>query len=410
MRAKIFFLAAVIFIIAFVVVAMRYRSYLLSKMASVSHGSSGNSVYYSAPIHDIVPTVVVPTFSDTKKDVLGTTDNSAPTWAAQVPTEAPADTPTPWPTLAPIPTVSIPTPAPAPSTASNSNCTTGSGTPNSWYSDVYPNPPININTGSVELEVVIRDCDVKTAPVSDKLTISLVFGDPNTQINGQKLPYTVTAQNGQANFYVSSQVNGTVTLVVKDITSSFNITNISNNNPSITFSGSSSSTGTSTNPNCTTGAGVANFWYSEVTPNSPVSGSVGQAVTFSVNIKDCNQNNVSSTENLTITQTSTDTGFTVNGSSAPAKIAATNGQVSFTVSSANAGTDTFTVHDDSGGFTVTDGNNHSPSVVFSGSTATPTPAPTVTTASTASPTSTPTPTPSATPTPPTASSSATQTP
>ncbi len=403
MRLKIFLLVVVVFISAFIVVAIRYRNYLLSKMTSVSHNVA-NNVYYSAPFHDIVPTVAIPTFSDTKNSVLGANDHSAPP-PTPYPTMAPLPTSTPWPTLAPLPTTVIPTPAPAPSTASNSNCTTGSGTPNSWYSDVYPNPPINTNTGSVELVVVIRDCDIKTAPVGDKLTISLVSGDPNTQINGQAMPYTITAQNGQANFYVSSQVAGTVTLAVKDITSSFTITDISNNNPSITFSGSSSSTGTSTNSNCTTGAGVANSWYSDVYPVSPVTATVGSVANLNLVIRDCSQNPVSGTKSIKVSQTTNVAGVTVNGTSLPATFSAQNGQASFTVGSPNSGTVNLTVQDMTDSFTITDTSNQNPSVVFSGSTATPTP---ISVTPTVAPTNTPSPTasPSASPAPTVTSSPA----
>lgn len=128
----------------------------------------------------------------------------------------------------------------------NANCTTSAGAPNPWYSDVYPNPPITTTTGSVGLQVVIRDCFKNTTSVSDNLNISLSSGDSNTQINGNNLPYTVSAQNGVANFTVSSQVNGTVTLVVTDTTSGFTITDPNNHNPSITFSGSTTSSPTST--------------------------------------------------------------------------------------------------------------------------------------------------------------------
>lgn len=135
----------------------------------------------------------------------------------------------------PIPTIAYSESSYNHNSSGNSNCTTGSGVPNSWYSDVYPNPPITTNTGSVKLFVNIRDCNKNDAPVSDKLTITLVSGDPNTQINGNNPPYIITTQNGEASFEVSSQNSGTVTLVIQDITSSFSITDINNHNPSINF-------------------------------------------------------------------------------------------------------------------------------------------------------------------------------
>ena len=123
----------------------------------------------------------------------------------------------------------------------NPNCTTSAGAPNAWYSDVYPNPPITTNTGSVGLQVVIRDCFKNTATVDDALSISLSSGDSGTKVNGNSLPYTLSAQNGVANFTVSSQVNGTVTLVVTDTAGGFTITDPNNHNPSITFSSATTS-------------------------------------------------------------------------------------------------------------------------------------------------------------------------
>lgn len=137
----------------------------------------------------------------------------------------------------------------------NANCTTSAGAPNTWYSDVYPNPPLTTSTGSISLQVVIRDCFKNTTSVNDSLSISLSSGDANTKVNGNSLPYSVSAQNGVANFTVSSQVNGTVTLVVTDTAGGFTITDPNNHNPSITFSGGSSSSPTSTpTPTPTTAA------------------------------------------------------------------------------------------------------------------------------------------------------------
>jgi hypothetical protein len=80
----------------------------------------------------------------------------------------------------------------------------GAGVPNSWYSDVYPNPPITTNTSSVTLIVNIRDCNKNYAPVSDKLNITLSSGDPNIQINGNNLPYSITTQNGGRGQFLAS--------------------------------------------------------------------------------------------------------------------------------------------------------------------------------------------------------------
>lgn len=131
----------------------------------------------------------------------------------------------------------------------NASCTTAPGVPNAWYSDVYPNPPVTTDTGSIPLIVDIRDCNKNNAPVADTISIALSSGDPNTKVNGNSLPYSVTTQNGEVQFSVSSQVSGTVTLIVTDTTNSFTVTNTNNQNPSITFSTSSTTpapTGTPT--------------------------------------------------------------------------------------------------------------------------------------------------------------------
>ena len=412
------FISSFVFFIAFIGLALWYRGYLLSKM-EVTSNNSGGDIFYSPKPDNPILNVASPTPTATpNNNVLGATTTNSSSY-----NNAPLTIPTPFPTFAPLPTIApIPTPAATTTNTSsatntnnsnstgNPNCTTGAGTPNSWYSDVYPNPSASsTNTGSITLYVYIRDCNQNTAPVSEKLNISLSSGDSNTQINGHNLPYSVTTQNGIASFTVSSQVSGIVTLVVQDATSNFTVTNIYNNNPSITFTNTSSGN-TTGNSNCTTGSGVSNFWYSEVSPASPVSAATGSTVTFTVDIRDCSQNDVSS-DSLTISQTSNDSSLTINGSAPPAKIQAQNGLATFTVTSQNAGTDTLTVQDTTSNFTVTDANNHNPSIIFSGSssTATPTPAPTAT--PTSSPSATPTPAPSGTPTPiPTPTQSASPTP
>jgi hypothetical protein len=214
------------------------------------------------------------------------------------------------------------------------------------------------------------------------LTIALASNDSTAKINGSTSPVNIQAQNGQASFTVSSQNSTTDTFVIQDTTSNFTVTNINNNNPSITFTNTGSSSG---NSNCTTASGVPNSWYSDVYPASPISAATGSTVTLTVHIRDCNQSGVSS-DNLTLSQTSNDSSLTVNGSAAPVSVQAQNGVATFTVSSQNAGTDTFTIQDTTNSFTVTDTNNHNPSVVFSGS-------------STVSPTPTPTPSLTNTPTP-----------
>lgn len=131
-------------------------------------------------------------------------------------------------------------------TSGSSNCTTGAGVPNGWFSNVYPNPPLSTTTGSMDLVVIVKDCNRNPAPVSDMIKISLISGDPYTKLNGNNLPATVTTQNGQANFTITSQVNGSVRLRIEDSTSGFTVTDPNDNNPSITFSTPTSSTPTPT--------------------------------------------------------------------------------------------------------------------------------------------------------------------
>ena len=128
----------------------------------------------------------------------------------------------------------------------NAACTTAAGVPNSWYSDVYPNPPISTNNGSVTLVVDIRDCNKNLAPVSDTLNISVQSGDTGTQLNGGSLPQNVMTQNGEASFTISSQTSGTVTLAVQDTTGGFTVTDPNNHNPGITFNASSTPAPTET--------------------------------------------------------------------------------------------------------------------------------------------------------------------
>lgn len=228
-----------ILFIAFITGAI-YRGYFMAASKTVQNTIT-NQIFNSSA--SPTPNVPSPTiiFSPTDTTVLGTSTDSNDT-GNSIPTA------TPYPTLAPIDT---PEPTPTPTnnnnnSSGNANCTTGSGIPNSWYSDVYPNPPISTTNGSQTLIVYIRDCNKNTAPVSDNLTISLSSGDSSTQINGNNLPYSITTQNGQASFTVTSQNAGTDTFIIQDTTSSFTITDVNNNNPSIIFNGSSSSTPTPT--------------------------------------------------------------------------------------------------------------------------------------------------------------------
>jgi hypothetical protein len=363
-------------LIMFLSGAVWFRNYLSSTIKPVIQSSTG--IFYKASSNKTVPTIAVSP-SVEKNSVPSETENTSDSIDYTS-----FNTPTPFPTFPPIPTAIPQTTtytSSSSNSSSNSNCSTGGGVANAWYSDVYPNPPITTSNGSIDLTVVIRDCNKNTASVNDQLTISLNSGDPNTQINGNSLPYSVNAQNGQASFTVSSQVSGTVVLVVHDQTAGFDITNVNNSNPSIAFSVSNGSG----NSHCTTASGVPNSWYSDVYP--PGSVEAGQTATFRVNIRDCGQNDVSS-DNLTISQTSSDASLTINGSTPPVNISVQNGVATFTVTSQNAGTDTLLVKDTTSGFTITDSSNSNPSITFTGSSMASTPTPTPTPDDTDTPTPT----------------------
>jgi hypothetical protein len=366
----------IISIIAFVWGSFIFRDYLLSKMNLNSQNQNNDNGFYSSSNKNPIPTIDIPTPTTSQKSNININEYKS------VNTPTPFPTFTPLPTLAPIPTMAPVTTSSSSNSTGNSHCTTGSGTPNTWYSDVYPNPPINVGS-SITMQVVIRDCNQNAVQANDKITITLVSGDQNSQINGNNFPYQITTQNGQASFTVSSQASGSVTIKVHDDSSGFDVTNVNNQNPTINFGGNSG------NSHCTTSNGTPNFWYSDVVPSSPVTVNTGQSVTFTVHIRDCTQADVSS-DHITFSLTSSDSSLTINGSSSPVSAYANNGVATFTVTSVNAGTDNFSVHDDSSNFTVTDPNDHNPSVTFTGSSSpTPTDSPTTTT----TPTDTPTPTP-----------------
>ena len=116
-------------------------------------------------------------------------------------------------------------------------------------------------------------------------------------------------------------------------------------------------TSNSGNPNCTTGAGTPNSWYSDVYPNPSAASTNTGSITMYVYIRDCNQNTAPVSDNLTITLASNDSTTTINGSTSPVNIQTQNGYVSFTVSSQNSTTDTFTIQDTTSNFTVTNVNN-----------------------------------------------------
>ena len=249
---KILILVSVVLIslVVFSVWAIKVRNNFIARMKSTKNFPSNKVDYSTTPGS---PSLNIDNLISSDSSVLGTSDNNSST---NVEYNNTFPTPTPYPiiTQAPLPTA-IPeqyttttntTNASTNNSSGNPNCTTGAGVPNPWFSDVYPNPPITTNTGSVTLIVYIRDCNKNTAPVTDTLSISLSSGDSSTQVNGNNLPYSVTTQNGQASFTVASQNVGTVTLIIQDTTSSFTVTNINDKNPSVTFGASASSNPTPT--------------------------------------------------------------------------------------------------------------------------------------------------------------------
>jgi hypothetical protein len=386
-------------VLVFITLAMWYRGYLLSKMNAGANNNGSDEIFYSTKSENPVPVITIPVPSPSdNSNVLNTNNNSNSYSNTSFILPTPFPTFAPLPTIAPAPTVTTTNTSSTSNSSGNPNCTTGSGVPNAWYSDVYPNPPMTTSTDSITLIVYIRDCNKNTAPVNDNLTVTLTSNDSTAKINGSLSPATIQTQNGQASFSVSSQNTTTDTFTIQDTSNNFTVTDINNHNPSVTFTNTSSGN-SSGNPNCTTANGVPNFWYSEVSPSSPVAAATGSTVTFTVNIQDCGKNNVSS-DNLTFSQTSNDSSLTVNGSAPPVSVQAQNGVATFNVTSQNAETDTFTIQDTTSNFTVTDANNRNPSVVFSGSSSTPTPTPTSNPATpTPTPPSTLTPTPTNTPTP-----------
>jgi len=225
-----------------------YRGYFMNSSAPQKTSSAETSISKNHASTIAKSTAVSPSPSEnpspSQSTVLGTStdgsssDDSENIAVSPAPVISPVPTDMPVPTLVPVSTSSDS------SSSSNSNCSTGSGVPNSWYSDVYPASPISASNGSATLTVNIRDCSINNVSSSSTLKISLSSGDSNTEVNGQTLPTTITTQNGQASFTVSSQVAGTVGLTIQDTTDSFGITDTNNNNPSIVFSGSSAPTPT----------------------------------------------------------------------------------------------------------------------------------------------------------------------
>ena len=374
-------------LIVFGTAAMRFKDYLQSEVKKIQQDNSKSSYAITPDVPD--PNLQIS--SPSADIVLGTSDDSG---SNDNEDNVVLPTLTPFPTITPYP---LPTSVPytAPTTTNtnstgNPNCTTGAGTPNLWYSDVYVSPASAVVGSALTFSVDIRDCNQNDVS-NDSLKISLSSGDNSVQINGNNLPYTIQTQNGKATFTMTSSNSGTYTFVIQDTSKNFSVTDTNNHNPSVTFTNN-----TSGNSNCTTAAGVSNAWYSDVYPASPVTVNLGSSAGFTVDIRDCNRNNVSN-DTLQISLSSGDNSVQINGNNLPYTIQVQNGEVSFSVTSSNAGTYGFTVRDTSSGFDVTDPNNHNPSVVFNNPSA-PTPQPTSPPTTSDTPTPAPTNTPTSAPT------------
>ncbi len=376
-------------LVVFSVWAIKVRNNFIARMKSTKNVLS-NKVDYSATPSSSSLNIDNLTSSDSS--VLGVSDNNSST---NVEYNNTFPTPTSYPiiTLVPLPTF---TPQSTTTTYSTPTSTPScAGKPTSDNSQVYVSSSSTQVNNAVTISVELRDCNNNFASVNDDLKISLLNSDSSARINGSSSPVTIKAQNGKAAFSVNSQNTTTDTFVITDTSNSFDVTMPGYHNPSVTFTN-----GNSGNPNCTTGAGVPNSWYSDVYPVSPVSAVVGSTVTFTVEIRDCNKNETSITDTLSISLSSGDPSTQVSGNNFPFSVTTQNGHASFTITSSNAGNNTFIVQDTTNSFPVTDTNNHNPSVTFNGSsTSTPTDTPTPTSASTDTPTSAPITAPTDSPTP-----------
>lgn len=372
--------AAVTAVLTGIIVAgNRFQSAYLSEL-NARKKASGSFGLFMNTTPSTVSAGLVPTLMPDHSDVLGTsTGYTLPPETVDfpaIPTSMPL--PTAFPTFAPIPTS-----APAPATAPL-NC---DGTATEYYSQVYLSTHTIQSGGTVTISIELRDCHNNLAS-DDNLAVTQLTNDGNVRINGQSGSVNTKAVNGKATFTVTTSTSGTVTLRIADTNQNFFVTEPGYKNPTITFSANSSG-----NANCPTGAGVPNFWYSNISPNSPITASNG-SVSMTVNIKDCNKNLAPVSDSIQISLASGDSNTKINGNALPYTLVTQNGTATFTVTSQVSGTVGLVVKNTTRDFTVTDDNNHSPSITFSGNATNPTPTPT------SAPASTPTPTPqSATPTP-----------
>ncbi|HUD19251.1 MAG TPA: hypothetical protein VMR81_02340 [Patescibacteria group bacterium] len=370
---------------AFGVFAMRLRGQLLSQMKTNGNAPSNDIYYASGSAH---PFEAIETVPPSQSGLLGASSNfgagdSGDNTLYLTPTPfPPLPTYTPAPTIAPIYTTTT-------STSSPASCV---GIPTAYNSEAIVSTNTALVNTTATITVELLDCNNNNAPVNDTLTVTLTNTDSGAKVNGATAPVTVTAQNGKATIPVFSSNTGIDTYIITDTSRSFTVTDPHNHNPSITFANN-----TSGNGNCTTGVGIANSWYSDIYPTSPVTTTVGSTVTFTVYIRDCNKNAISTDDSIRVSVSSGDAGTQINGSTPPYDTTAQSGQTSFTVVSQVAGTVALTVQDTTSSFAVTDANNYNPSVVF-GSASTPAPTPAGTDTPTPTAGATPSPTPTTTPT------------
>jgi hypothetical protein len=128
-------------------------------------------------------------------------------------------------------------------TAGNKNCTTAVGVPNFWYSIVTPSSTQTSLVGTpYSFNVNILDCNKNTVSSDESLNITLEGGDNSVTVNGHGLPFSMTANSGQANITLNSQNPGIVTVKIYDSSSTFYITDSNNHNPSVNFTSVSSPT------------------------------------------------------------------------------------------------------------------------------------------------------------------------
>jgi len=375
---KMLILASIIvtiFVVCLGTWVMKVRNDLIINMKSFQNDSSDGVNYSSVPASS---SSSLDDLLSSGSSVLGVSSDDSPSYVA----------PTPYPvmTLVPIPSIVIPTSVP--STSSSSSC---SGKPNADNSQAYVSSKTSLVNNAVTITVDLLDCNNNHVG-DDDLKITLSNDDSSARVNGSSLPVTIKAQSGKASFSVNSQNVVTDTFIITDTNNSFTVTTPGYHNPSVTFSNNSSG-----NTNCSTAAGVPNSWYSDVY----ISSVTGTSARFTVDIRDCSKNAVSS-DTLSISLSSGDSSAQVDGNNLPYSINVQNGEVGFTVTTQNAATDTFVIQDTTSSFTVTDTNNQNPSITFSGPTA---PAPTVTptpvspTAPTTAPSEAPTSGPTNVPTP-----------